>query len=614
VPGSGPSGARTTVPVGATTVAPALAARGGRPGGRAREGARGGRPGGGRPTGTARRARLVRSRRHRSRRRRSSVRHGSTATPCSPRSHPSSSRVAEQLLRGGMPAVRAALEEQNAKAEGRGRPDRPGRHRARIAEQLGHPCPGGRLARPGRGRPGPTGEELALRDLRSVVSSADDVARDESTRELAAELKAMLEQRTESEQATWLTDIERSLRDGRVVRALRLSSRPPEPGTSFPAELTARLTEAANGALTADIAPDRWATVLDAVAYSPVRRAVVPAGIPAEPGEELVAAVRKHAGRTPAIATLFGVEPPPDRSKGRGERPARAAGRNANLSRAGGPRNATVPVPGRPGGPPVPPAKRIPPPPGRQIGATLPGSPPAVATPAAARATADPTAPLAPPSATGTGEPIASLGTPEAAPAELEPTSAPPAEGAAAPVAAAPDAAAITPDVTPPEGAAAPADAEVAAPDDAGPAALPDVAPPEGAAAPAEVEVAAPDDAGPAALPTWRHPRAPLRRSRSQHRALKRWRPTWRDPRAPWRRSRPGSPHWTMLLLRWSRTWRHRRASLRLSTPRAWHPRATPLRRSPTSHPPRGRSPRRARCRRGPRASPLPRSPTCTGS
>jgi hypothetical protein len=216
-----------------------------------------------------------------------------------------------------------------------------------------------------------TGEELALRDLRSVVSTADDVARDESTRELAAELKSMLEQRTESEQRGWLSDIESSLAGGRVVRALRLSSRPPEPGNTFPAELTARLTEAANGALSADIAPDRWATVLDAVAYSPIRRSVAPAGVPPEPTEELLVAVRKHAGRTPAIAVLFGIEPPADNRQGP-KRPTKAAGRNPNLSRAGGPRGATVPVPGRPGGPPGAAGQADPPAPRRQIGATLP--------------------------------------------------------------------------------------------------------------------------------------------------------------------------------------------------------------------------------------------------
>ena len=397
---------------------------GGRPGGPSRgEGDRGPRPGGERragdrpqrpprpaPPAPKPKAKKLRPQR---------VHREALLASLSPEQQP----IAEQLLRGGMPAVRAAVEEQNAKAKAEDGLEVPVDTVLGIAEQL---VTRARVAdwldRAEAARE--TGEELALRDLRSVVSTADDVARDESTRELAAELKAMLEQRTESEQRGWLTDIEGSLAGGRVVRALRLSSRPPEPGNTFPAELTERLTVAANGALTADIASDRWATVLDAVAYSPVRRSVVPAGIPAEPTEELLVAVRKHAGRTPAIATLFGVEPPPDRASKAAKRPGKGAGRNSNLSRSGDRQAAgAVPVPGRAGGGPVPPAKRIPPPPGRQIGATLPGSAPVTPPPGQGRpAVADPTAPLAPPSATGAVEPAASVGTPAATPAELEPT------------------------------------------------------------------------------------------------------------------------------------------------------------------------------------------------
>ncbi|MEX2659604.1 MAG: hypothetical protein WD232_07900 [Acidimicrobiales bacterium] len=427
---------------------------GGRPGGPSREGARGPRPGGDRPDRASRPPRerpappppkpkpkkLRPARVHRD----------AFLASLAPEQQP----IAEQLLRGGMPAVRTALEEQNAKAKAEGGLEIPTDTVLGIAEQL---VTRARVAdwldRAEAAKA--TGDELALRDLRSVVSSADDVARDDTTRELAAELKATLEQRTEAEQRVWLSDIEQSLAAGRVVRSLRLSSRPPEPGTSFPEELTARLVDAANGALTADIASDRWATVLDAVAYSPFRRAVVPAGIPPEPSEELVAAVRKHAGRTPAIAALFGVEPPPDKAKGK--RPSKGAGRNPNLSRSGGPRGATVPVPGRP---PIPAAKRIPPPPGRQIGATLPGTPPVPPPPRPA--TPDPTSLLPQPSAAGTAGPPRTTGTSEAAPepddeataappvpqADAEPTSAPTAPPPEAAADAAPEVARTEPEAT----------------------------------------------------------------------------------------------------------------------------------------------------------------------
>lgn len=260
--------------------------------------------------------------------------------------------VAEQLLRGGMPSVRTALEEQNAKAKADNLPEMPEATIMAIAEDL---LPRVRVAdwldraEAAKG----DAEEISLKDLRAVVTSADDVARDESTRELATQLKEVLERRSGTEQTEWVQDLTASLEGNRVVRALRLSSRPPQPGESLPDDLGTRLTEAANAAMTADIAPDRWGTLLDAVAYSPIRRNVAPAGIPAEPGDELLALVKKHAGRVPTVAGLFGVEapPPPGAKRQRAPRPK--------------------PVPQKVSHPPLPPLpsgeRRIPPPPGRPV-------------------------------------------------------------------------------------------------------------------------------------------------------------------------------------------------------------------------------------------------------
>ncbi|MBW3627220.1 MAG: hypothetical protein KY412_06385, partial [Actinobacteria bacterium] len=218
-----------------------------------------------------------------------------------PEQHP----IAVQVLRGGIPAVRTALEEQNAKARKEGLPEAPNNAVLAIAERL---LPRLRVAEwLDRAEAAlADADDLALRDLRSVVVSADDVARDPSTREAAARLREILERRTAAEHQEWLTDLSGSLESGRVVRALRLSSRPPQPGDHLPPEVTTRLAEAAGAAMTADAGPERWATVLDAVAYSAVRRNVTPAGAPPEPGEELLALVRKHAGRVPGIAQLFG--------------------------------------------------------------------------------------------------------------------------------------------------------------------------------------------------------------------------------------------------------------------------------------------------------------------
>ncbi|CAB4623787.1 MAG: hypothetical protein F2607_01280 [Actinobacteria bacterium] len=215
--------------------------------------------------------------------------------------------IAEQVLRGGIPAVRQAVEKQNETNKAEGKPEISPAPLLQLAEQL---MPSLRSAEWRDKAEAALADlpELDLRDLRSVVVASDAGARDDETRALAEQLKTGLAQRVESEQAAWLTEISELLAGGRAVRALRVSSRPPKAGAPLPAELSAKLTEAAAASLTAETGQDRFATVLDALAFSPVRTQVTPVGIPAEPTPELVAAVKKVAARLPQIAALFGIE------------------------------------------------------------------------------------------------------------------------------------------------------------------------------------------------------------------------------------------------------------------------------------------------------------------
>ena len=215
--------------------------------------------------------------------------------------------IAEQVLRGGIPAVRQAVEKQNETNKAEGKPEISPAPLLTLAEQL---MPSLRSAEWRDKAEAALADlaELDLRDLRSVVVASDAGARDDETRALAEQLKTGLAQRVESEQAAWLTEIAELLAGGRAVRALRVSSRPPKAGAPLPAELSTKLAEAAAASLTPETGQDRFATVLDALAFSPVRTQVTPAGIPAEPTPELLAAVKKVAARLPQIAALFGVE------------------------------------------------------------------------------------------------------------------------------------------------------------------------------------------------------------------------------------------------------------------------------------------------------------------
>ncbi len=273
--------------------------------------------------------------------------------------------IAEQVLQGGVRAVVAAVDKQNEVARAASRPEVKANALVQLAEQM---LPRLRSAE-WRDRAEAAisdVEVLDLRDLRSVVVAAETSARDDESRELAATLRTALARRVEEEQKVWLDDLTASLADGRVVRALRLSSRPPKAGTLLPPELAARLSAAGSAALGADVSTDRWATVLDAVAFSPVRRSVKPASVPDAPSDELRALVQRFAGRLPSVAGAFGIEAPPssDRpARGRGpggpgrrppSRPPRGPGPDARPSSHTATGSTAPPVPLAPVGPPPP--------------------------------------------------------------------------------------------------------------------------------------------------------------------------------------------------------------------------------------------------------------------
>lgn len=253
--------------------------------------------------------------------------------------------IAEQVLRGGVPAVRQAVDKMNEEARAAGRPEVKPDALLAVAERL---LPALRTAE-WRDRAEAAVadlDELDLRDLRSVVVAADTGAKDDETRALAAQIREGLARRVDQEQAAWLAEIAETLGDGRVVRALRLSSRPPKAGAPLPAELAAKLSTAAGAALTADTIVDRWATVLDALSFSPVRLTVTPASRPETPSPELVAAVTRVAARIPKVAEAFGIEAPADAPRRRGGRPGAPGGRK------GGP-GGGAPRPPKPPKPPV---------------------------------------------------------------------------------------------------------------------------------------------------------------------------------------------------------------------------------------------------------------------
>ena len=280
---------------------------GGRDGGRGRERGRSqGRDGGGRG-GAARNDRNQRGPGHDDRPKPKKLRTGRAHRTAWIDTLPEEQKIiADTLSRGGMQSVRKEIDTQNEKAKADGSPAIEGDPLLALAESL---LPKLRLAEWRDRADAALADinEIDLRDLRSVVVAAADAAKDEETRALATQLRDGLNTRVEAAQTEWVTEISTTLVDGRVVRALRLSSRPPKAGALLPGDLLQRLTDAANEAVKGNVTQQRLATILDAVSRSVVRPNFVLESVPEEPDDELLQMVKKTASQLPEIAAKFGV-------------------------------------------------------------------------------------------------------------------------------------------------------------------------------------------------------------------------------------------------------------------------------------------------------------------
>jgi hypothetical protein len=224
---------------------------------------------------------------------------------------PEEQRPIAELALQGMGAVRTRVKEENTKLKADGKPEMPESSVTKMAEDM---LPKLRVADwLDRAEAAQRQmQHLDLRDLRSVVAASADpmVARDESTRVIADELKASLVTKQSEEMANWLEDVDAALTVGRVIRALRLSSQPPKAGVMFPPQLAKRLGEAATNSLLPEDSGDRWSAVLEAAAFSPVRALVTPTVAPTTIDDELKKTTLRLGPLLPQIAALLGIEIP----------------------------------------------------------------------------------------------------------------------------------------------------------------------------------------------------------------------------------------------------------------------------------------------------------------
>ena len=216
--------------------------------------------------------------------------------------------VAEQLLRGGMPAVRTAVAEQNKNATAQGRPTIDAVTIDRIAEELLGKTNLALWKDRATGAIG-AGRELRLRDLRAVVTSAKTVSLDDGARTQLKELQVALTARLEHLRTQWNEKLEAAVASKNVKEALILVARPPDMSTRVSADMAVKVVAITSEALTADANPTLWKELVELTVDTSIRRNVKPIGIPADDSCKAVAI--HNAGAIPELAKLLGMKVPP---------------------------------------------------------------------------------------------------------------------------------------------------------------------------------------------------------------------------------------------------------------------------------------------------------------
>jgi hypothetical protein len=216
--------------------------------------------------------------------------------------------VAEQLLRGGMPAVRAAVELQNKNAAAQGRPTIDATTIDRIAEDLLNRTTLSLWKDRAAGAIG-AGRELRLRDLRAVVTSAKTVSLDDEARTQLKDLQVTLSARVEHLRTQWNEKLEAAITSKNVKEALALVARPPDMSTRVSADAATRVVALVSEALSADQDPKVWNELVELTADTSIRRNVKPLGIPSDESSRAVAV--HNAGAIPELAKLLGMKVPP---------------------------------------------------------------------------------------------------------------------------------------------------------------------------------------------------------------------------------------------------------------------------------------------------------------
>ncbi len=219
--------------------------------------------------------------------------------------------IAEFLVKGGLPAVRAAIKKQNEEAKANNMPEVTETGLISIAEKL---LPQIRRVQ-WEDRAASAllaGSRCPVRELKSLLASSDP--KDESIKEQVNNLKSLVKTVVEEQVQQWKTDLKNKAENGEIKEALELLASPPDRTAKIEATLLELIVNYTNEKLRDEVEPDHWIEIIEMIASSSLRTKITVEKIPFDATGATVACAKKFSGFIPSLAPLLGLKiPPPPR-------------------------------------------------------------------------------------------------------------------------------------------------------------------------------------------------------------------------------------------------------------------------------------------------------------